>query len=455
MTGSTSPPVGETTRVRRRVPVLALLGANAVSQTGNVLTMLAVPWFVLETTGSAAKTGVTLVATTLPIVLASLFGGTLVDRTGFKRMSVISDLASGVTVALIPLLHHTVGLAFWQLLLLVFLSTLLDAPGETARRSLMPDLARMAGMPLERANAGTQAVMRGARLFGAPLAGVLIAGFGAGTALWVDAATFAVSALIVAVLVPDVQGVREGDEPYLRQLASGLRFIRDHRLIRTLVISVAITNALDAPLSIAFPVFAREVYGSATALGLMVAGGGAGALIGTAIYGAIGHRLPRRAVYIGCFIAVGLPLWLLVLEPLLWVAVLQSLLTGVAAAPINPVLATVSQERVPPQMRGRVFGTITAVAWVAMPLGMLVGGLLLEQFGVRAVIAGIAASYLVATVSMLFMPALREMERLPESDAGAHRTATARPSAEDGGDETFAGLDAASSRSGVPTGEGG
>jgi MFS family permease len=394
----------------RRLPVLALLTANAVSQTGNVLTMLAVPWFVLETTGSPVKTGLTLFATTLPMVIAGIFGGALVDRTGFKRMSVLSDLASGVTVALIPLLYHTVGLAFWQLLTLVFLGTLLDAPGETARRSLLPDLARLAGMPLERANAATQAIQRGSRLLGAPLAGLLIATAGADGALWLDALTFAASAAIVAIFVPSVHGVARSEEPYLRQIGSGIRFIWSDRLIRTLVLSVALTNALDAPLAVAFPVYAKEVYGTATALGLMVAGGGAGALIGTTLYGAVGHRLPRRAVFIGGFIAAGLPLWLLVPAPPLWVAVLRALLTGIAAAPLNPVLDTVFQERVPVALRGRVFGTITAIAWLAMPLGVLAGGLLLDAFGVRPTIAGIATCYLVATVSLLFLRSLRQMD---------------------------------------------
>ena len=426
----------DTAAARRRLPVLALLTANAVSQTGNVLTMLAVPWFVLETTGSPVKTGVTLFATTVPMVLAGIFGGALVDRTGFKRMSVLSDLASGVTVALIPLLHQSVGLAFWQLLGLVFLGTLLDAPGETARRSLMPDLARMAGMPLERANAAAQAIQRGSRLLGAPLAGLLIATVGADSALWLDAVTFALSAGIVLVLVPSVHGVAPSEEPYLHQIVTGIRFIRSHRLIRTLVLSVALTNALDAPLAVVFPVFAKEVYGTATALGLMVAGGGAGALIGTTLYGAVGHRLPRRTVFIGGFIAAGLPLWLLVPAPPLWVAVLRAVLTGIAAAPLTPVLDTVFQERVPAALRGRVFGAITAIAWLAMPVGVLAGGLLLELFGVRATIAGIATCFVAATLSLLFLPALRGMDRRPDAsrDTGGTRSRPVPASAVEGSD---------------------
>jgi len=131
---------------RERLPIFALLGASLISMVGNALTFIAVPWFVLETTGSAAKTGIVGGASFLALVIAGLFGGPAVDRLGFKRTSVISDVASGVSVALIPLLYATVGLDFWQLLVLVFLGAFLDAPGMTARQSLIPDLARRSGM---------------------------------------------------------------------------------------------------------------------------------------------------------------------------------------------------------------------------------------------------------------------------------------------------------------------
>lgn len=419
MTSTAGPSTAAGSGTRRRWPLLALLGANAVSQTGNVITTLAVPWFVLQTTGSAAQTGITLVATTLPMVVAGLFGGALVDRIGPKRMSILSDLASGVTVACIPLLHATTGLSFLALLVLVFLGTLLDAPGMTARKSMMPELAAMAGMPLERANAAYQAIMRGSRLLGAPLAGLLIATLGAGGALWIDAATFAVSAAVVALCVPALHLAADGEEPYLRQIADGLRFIRGNRLIRTLVLFVAVTNAIDAPLAVVFPVYADRVYGTATALGLIVGASGAGSLAGTFLFGALGHRLSRRHTFIFCFIAAAVLLSGLVALPPLAVVVLLCAGTGVVAAPLNPVLDTVFQERVPAGYRGRVFGTITAIAWVAMPLGMLASGYLLDRLGLRPTLALIAACYLTATVSMLFSAALHEMDRTAIADAPA------------------------------------
>jgi len=192
-----------------RAPLYALYTANGISMIGNVLTALAIPWFVLATTGSAEKTGLTGFFTALPIALAAFIGGSIVDRLGFKRMSIIADLTSGIIVALIPLLYLTVGLDFNVLLALVFFANLLDAPGSTAREAIVPELATRAGVSFERAGSMNQIVERSSRLIGAPLAGALIAGFGATTVLWIDALTFLVSAAIIGFLVnqpkPEVQ----------------------------------------------------------------------------------------------------------------------------------------------------------------------------------------------------------------------------------------------------------
>ncbi|HET6845808.1 MAG TPA: MFS transporter, partial [Anaerolineales bacterium] len=185
----------------KRVPIITLFVANAISLVGNVLAMIAIPWFVLQTTGSAAQTGITGFFTILPVVIAGFLGGALTDRMGYRRTSIIADIASGVTVAFIPLLHFTIGLQFWQLMVLVFLGGLLDTPGSTARDALLPDLAEQAGMPLERATSLAHVVERGARLVGAPLAGLLIAVMGTANVLWLDAASFGISALLVAAVV--------------------------------------------------------------------------------------------------------------------------------------------------------------------------------------------------------------------------------------------------------------
>ena len=414
--------------VSQRVPLWTMLAASAVSNVGNVLTLVAIPWFVLQTTGSASKTGLVAAMTALPAVLAGVFGGTIVDRVGFKPMSIAADLASGVSVALIPLLDRTLGIQFWELLLLVFLGALFDAPGSTARQSLLPDLAELAGTSLERANAAFNGIQRSSLLIGPPLAGVLIALFSASNVLWVDAATFAFSALAFALAIPapSPRSTSEGGaEGYFAQLAESFRYVRRDRLILTMMIIVAIVNFVTAPLfDVIFPVFAREVYGSAVDLGLMMAGFGAGALIGILIYGAVGHRLPRRATFISAFAFSMIPAWLLAMTPSLAITTTLLVIIGIASGPINPLLMTVFQARTPAAMRGRLFGMITAIAWVAMPAGMLVAGFLIEAAGLRTTLVLIAASFTAVTLGIVLNPTLHTLNANAEASTAAQAAET-------------------------------
>jgi MFS family permease len=391
--------------------VYYFLIANAISLIGNNLTIIAIPWFVLETTGSPAKMGLVGLFTVLPSVIAAFFGGTIVDRAGHKRMSILADISSGVTVALIPLLYNTAGLAFWQLLLLVFLSALLDAPGNTARLALLPDVAESSGFSLERANAAQQLIHRASFLVGPLIAGALITILGTTNVLWLDALSFAVSATLFAVAVPGGKAAPVAETGYLRELREGLRFIRADKLILTLVITVAITNFLDMPIfAVVLPVYAKQFLGDAAQLGLMISVFGAGAVLGTLLYGAIGQRFSRRLTFVTAFLLVSGPLLVVSLAPSLPIVLAALFCSGVAAGPLNPVIMTVTQSRVPAEIRGRVFGMMSALAFMAAPLGMVVAGYLTEHLGVSTTIAGIAVFYLLVTVVQAFNPILRAMD---------------------------------------------
>jgi predicted MFS family arabinose efflux permease len=136
---------------------------------------------------------------------------------------------------------------------------------------------------------------------------------------------------------------------------------------------------------------------------------GAAALVGSVLYGAVGHRLPRRATLIGAFITVGLPFWVLATLPLLPLTLAAMTVAGLAAGPINPLLATTAQERVPANLRGRVFGIATAGSFLALPLGVLLAGYLIELVGLASTILAIAACYLLVTLSLLPNRAIHEL----------------------------------------------
>jgi MFS family permease len=238
---------------------------------------------------------------------------------------------------------------------------------------------------------------------------------GASNILWLNAGTFLISAALVKLFIPDVK--READEGesgagYFRDLLDTFHYIRSDRLIFSLIVAVAVTNFLDALSVVVWPVLAERVYGgSAFALGLIYAGTGAGALVSGIAFGAIGHRLPRRATFIGGFVTAAIPYGFIALFPILPVLVGLRVCVGLGAGPLNPILDTVFQERVPAAMRGRVFGLIVSIAWIAIPIGSLFSGYLIELAGLRTAIVAVAVAYLAATLGMFLIPALRQMER--------------------------------------------
>jgi MFS family permease len=305
-----------------------------------------------------------------------------------------------------------VGLEFWQLMVLVFLRGLLDAPGTTARTALIPELATLAKMPLERATSVGQAIERGSRMLGAPLAGLLIPVLGTANVLWLDAASFAVSAGIVALAI-----TRVGDRPkesapqaYIQEVLDGLRFVKGQAVIFAMLLILMITNFRDAAFSgVLLPVYAKRVFDDPLSLGILIAFWGGGAVLGGVIFGVIGHRLPRQAAFIGSFVLASLYSWSFALFLPFPVVLVAIAVSGIGAGPLNPIIDTVIFERVPAGIRGRVLGTIMASAWVTMPLGVLIGGLVTEWAGLQPVLFALGATYLATTLSMIFVPALREL----------------------------------------------
>ncbi|MGW8765571.1 MFS transporter [Streptomyces sp. NPDC055815] len=402
-----------------RTPLAGVLAANAISVTGNSLTLIGVPWFALETTGSPGKAGLVAFCAAVPVVLAAIAGGPVIDRLGRRRVSIASDLVCGLALAAIPLLHQTGALRFWMLCALMAVTGLFHAPGEMARHVLVPDLAGRAGTSLTRAASLYDAVARGARMTGAAIAGLLVAFMGPGTVLYLDAATFTASALLVAAAlrgVPAAEPQRDGPPlsaaRYRADLREGYAYLFRARLLLAITVMVMVTNGLNQSWSsVLLPVHAKEDLGGPAAQGLLVSVFAGCALAGALLYGAVGERFPRRAVFTVGFLLCGSPPYVVAAltdttAPLLVTVVAA----GFGAGVLNPILTTVLYEQVPDALRSRVMGASTAGVLLTTPLGGLAAGLLVERVGLTATLLGIGTAYFLATLSPMVFPAWRGMD---------------------------------------------
>ncbi|WP_260855691.1 MFS transporter [Curtobacterium sp. 9128] len=409
----------------------ALLAVQVVSRVGNVVTTVTVPFVVLARGGSATDVGITAFMATVPIVLGGPFGGALVERIGFVRSSAWSDVISGATLLTMPVLAWTVGLPFWALLALVFVSGLFDMPGESARRVLLPGLAAAAGVPLERAVGHFEASARLSVLVGAPVGGLLVASLGPLPALACTALAFGAAALLTAVSVRQADPPAIGTEArstsdasptadqavtsggYWRDLADGFRFCVRDPFFRLVIALVLVTNLLDAARSTTLlPLYADERLGGAQGLGFVSGTFGGAAFLGSLVFGYVAHRLPRRIPFVLCFVLAGGPS---LVAPALgldlpWVLAAAGV-SGLAAGALNPILGAVELERIPEHMRARVFGLLGAGSWAGIPLGGLLAGVAADGIGVSATFGVIACVYTVVTLAPLLGGSWRLMER--------------------------------------------
>ncbi len=413
-----------------RRPLYGWLAAEGVSLIGTRVSMIALPFFVLTTTGSPQKTGLVAVAEMLPLVLLKVLGGPIIDRVGARRVALRCDWASLVVVGAIPLLHEAGHLSFPGFLALVAVAGALRGPGDAAKHSMTPILATTANVPLERVTGLSSTVERTASMLGAAIAGGLVAAIGPANALVVDAVSFGVSALLLAWAVPAAarpgvsaagsgEGSAEGADaaPYFEQLREGWRFLRGDRVLVGITVMVSLTNLLDLAWSaVLVPVWGVEHGGGAAAVGALFATFSGASAIGSLVAAAYGDRLPRYATYLVCFLVTGLPRFVLMgLDTPLWSILGYAVVAGFAAGFLNPILGAVIYERVPDHLMGRVSSLSTACCFALMPLGGLVGGFLVGGVGLGAAMLACGAAYFVVTMLPAVDPRWRDLDKRPRA----------------------------------------
>lgn len=380
-----------------RRALVATLSAAGVSMTGNAVSFIAVPWFVQTTTGQPVYTGLVGAATAAGVALGGLLSGPLLDRLGYRRMSIAFDLMAAAIVGSIPLLSSTVGLPIWALAAMVFTSGACGMGSATARQSLLPGLSAIASVRLARMSALYWTLQRMSLAFAALPAGLLIASIGPRNALLVDAGSLSIAAAIMAAVRASRHVSLGGEQHgYLRDLLEGLSFIRRDRLVVLIVGVAVVLAALDAPLlTVLLPVYAQAQGGSAL-LGQLVAAYAAGALVGTLSYGALAHRLSTRMLVIACLAAIGAGYGALWIASASTTYLVILALIGLSSGPLTPLIVTTVQARTPKHLLGRVTGTIFAAVLAAIPVGRAAGGYVVAFVGAPWMLVLVAASYLVA-----------------------------------------------------------
>jgi MFS family permease len=379
--------------------LVGLLAREIVSLTGSQMTWVALPWFVLTTSGSPTRMTVVLAVETAAVALGGLGGG-VATRLGARRTMLICDGVRAPLMAAIPLLHVAGTLSFPLLLVLVFAVGVFATPSFASKTVLLPDLVGEDEARLAQANALLQTASRVTMILGPAFAGVLIGVFGATEVLLIDAATFVVGFVLVSALVrvPGTHAAsHEEDDRGLRPV---VRFLGRDPLLRPWMLAVIVGDVAWLALFAATPVLVVTRFGEQPEIvGWIFAGFGIGAVLGSVIAYRIVGSVDRLLLASVGELGMAVPLWLFVFHvpPAVLVAAMAA--AGLANGLVNAPIHTILQLRTPRHLRTKVYSVVITATAILGPLALVATGPALEHFGVDETLAVVVAVDTVAVVA--------------------------------------------------------
>lgn len=408
------------TRAASRIGLVALLTGHVVSMLGSVVTTVAVPWLVLTTTGSAAKMGLISMATVVPSLLAGVFATPLTDRFGIRRTLIVSEIVAALAMAAIAV---TPDIGFLPLAALVAVKGTLTGVGGRAQHVLLRPVSDAAGMQIIRTTAIYDGAGNIAMVTAAPLGALLIFWLSPQGAIWFDAASFALSAVLIGLLVHPPAGTmpdREAaaKERYFTALRRGASHLWQDRVLLWMLVMTSVINLFTvANYAVFVPLWVNEHFGAAPAVGLILSSFAAGAIVGNIAFTVFGPKLPQYLTFSVSLVLCVAPRQLtLGLTDDLIVILIVSALCGVSQAAIRPILGAILYARVPVELQNRVFGMVTAVTGSSLAFGGTVAGLAVIGLGLQPAIILSGSLCLVVTL----VPLLRYR-------ASTHEPRTAAP----------------------------
>jgi predicted MFS family arabinose efflux permease len=384
-------------RMLRDRRLAALLAAEAISSTGTQMTWVAIPWFVLRTTGSPQRMTWVIIAEVLPVALLGFWGGAIAARVGTRRTMLVCDLLRAPLFAAIPALHALGLLPFPVLLALVAGSGVFLAPYFSVQRSVVPELVGEEHVDVAQATAFFQAASRLTIFVGPPLAGVLISLLGAAPVLYVDAASYLLSFLLLALFVHPPQ-VEAEERP---SVLAGARFLLRDRLLRVWTPAFTLIDVCWMLLFASLPVLVVTHYhADPRVLGWLFGALGGGALIGAFVsMWAVRRFDDPLALGTAAFVLQIGSLWILTV-PAPWPVPFAAMaLAGFAMSNVNAPIQALTMLRMPKEVRTQGVAAFGVFQSIASPIGLLLAGWALSRYDPRSVLVVVLGAKTIAIVA--------------------------------------------------------
>ncbi len=338
------------------------------SAIGDAMTKIAFIWFVYQSTGSAQAVGWLLLCYTGPVVLGGIVAGTLLDRFDRWMVMLLDNTVRGVAIASVPLLSIVGHLALWYIYLVAlvygFLMMITLAGGPTLIPSLVPQDRLATANALESVSFTLSGVM------GPPLAGLLIARFGAPSVLVIDALSYATFALALRSVHATVEPIPDGQgDVKTYRLTDAISLLLKNAVLLSTTLMFMTFNIGEGFLSVWLPVYSTRVLGGGPELyGVLLGALAAGETVGSLLAGSVVLSLSLGTLICLAQVLSGVSLCLVLLDPNLWSAATGLTLLGFFSAPLTIWAQTLRMQIIPAQLRGRTFALLRTLMQSAGPL---------------------------------------------------------------------------------------
>lgn len=348
---------------------------STISLLGDQFYLVALPWVVLQLTGSAVAMGTILMAAAIPRAVLMLVGGAVTDQVSPRKVMMSTATARTIFVAAIGALLWLGTLRIWELYVLGFAFGVADAFAMPAASSYLPTLVKREQMV--QANSVVQTTAQLTTIAGPTPAAIVIKAFGTAWAFFLDAISFLfILAALVRLPDPPRRAAGSSRPRVWRSILDGITAVRNDVPLRTLMLLVAMLNiCTSGPVAIGLPYLAKTRFGSPAAYATLISAVAAGGLLGALLAGIWRTRRRGLLLLMAC-VVLGICFGSIGLLNQVWLIAAVLLLMGVSAGLTNVQIVSWIQQRVAPTVRGRVMSVVMLAAFGLFPLSLAASGFL-------------------------------------------------------------------------------
>jgi predicted MFS family arabinose efflux permease len=391
-----------------------LLAVSAMfASAGNSAVHIAIPWLVLEITGSSANAGVVLGISGFSVIFTAPIIGGLIAVLGARPVSIWADIISAASVLLFPIVGTLFGLNLASLLIIAIAGALFDPAGATARKSLIQAVAERDGLSLTKFNGTYEAAATIGTVIGPTGAALAISFVGINTTFYLIAIVF-VLASCLAFFIPVVTSHIRTKQSFsvgnvFRETRIGMNALWRDKPLLSLVGLYTLLTAIYMPVeSIVLSRYFRDLNEPRT-LGFVLSAMSVGIVIGALqFHRAIRTFSPGNLVIISMTL-IGAVVCAMAFLPNAIIFIGLGLALGLAFGPVSPMTNYLVQKRMPQHLHGPVFGTQFSLMYLATPAGTLALGLIVQSVSIAPLLFWIGALFICVTLLVGFTGPLRQL----------------------------------------------